>query len=91
MTTNNSINEKPEWFDAGKISKTMDAREMLEAGGHPLAEAVSATSELKPGQIFELITPFTPMPLIEKIMDKGFSAYVNSVTNSEIHTYFCKV
>jgi hypothetical protein len=28
--------------------------------------------------------------LIEKIIDKGFSAYVKKVTDSEIHTYFSK-
>ena len=64
---------------------------MLQAGQHPLAEAVKITSGMKPGQVFELITPFKPMPLIEKIREIGFSAYVESVSDSEIHTYFCKV
>lgn len=90
MNTNNNLNEKPSWFDAASISETLDAREMLQSGQHPLAEAIKRTSGMKPGQIFELITPFTPMPLIDKIRDKGFSAYVNTVTDSEIHTYFCK-
>lgn len=88
MTTN--INEKPDWFDANPISETLDAREMLKAGQHPLADVLTRTSALQSGQIFELITPFTPMPLIEKVIDKGFSAYVNPVNDSEIHTYFRK-
>ncbi len=88
MTTN--LNEKPGWFNPDMISESLDAREMLKAGDHPLAEAIKRTSEMAPGQIFELITPFTPMPLIEKIMDKGFAAYVETISNSEIHTYFCK-
>lgn len=90
MSTNNNLQEKPSWFDAALVSDTLDAREMLQAGQHPLAEAIKRTSEMKPGQIFELITPFTPMPLIEKIMVNGFSAYVRTQTNSEVHTYFCK-
>ena len=90
MSTNNNLEEKPSWFDAGLVSETLDAREMLQAGQHPLAEAIKRTSEMKPGQIFELITPFTPMPLIEKITDKGFSAYVKTVTDTEIHTFFYK-
>jgi len=88
MTTN--LNEKPGWFDANLISESLDAREILKAGDHPLAEAIKRTSEMTSGQIFELITPFTPIPLIEKIMDKGFAAYVETVSKSEIHTYFCK-
>jgi uncharacterized protein (DUF2249 family) len=91
IMSNNNLNEKPDWFDTSLINETLDAREMLQAGQHPLAEAIRMTSEMKPGQIFELITPFTPMPLIEKIRDKGFLAYVNSETDSEIHTYFFKV
>lgn len=91
MNTNNNLTEKPAWYNVASISDTLDAREMLQAGQHPLAEAIKRTSEIQPGQIFELITPFTPMPLIEKIMDKGFSAYVSTVSDSEIHTYFCKV
>lgn len=90
MSTNNNLQEKPSWFDITLVSETLDAREMLQAGQHPLAEAINKTSGMKPGEIFELITPFTPMPLIEKIMDKGFSAYVDTITDSEIHTYFTK-
>jgi uncharacterized protein (DUF2249 family) len=89
MSTNN-INEKPSWFDAAKISETFDAREILQAGQHPLAEVIKRTSEMLSGQIFELITPFTPMPLIEKVKANGFSAFIQGVTETEIHTYFHK-
>lgn len=90
MTTNNNINEIPDWFSTNLISETLDAREMLKAGEHPLAEVIQQTSEMKPGQVFELITPFTPKPLIEKITDKGFSVYVKAISDAEIHTYFCQ-
>lgn len=90
MDTSNNLQKKPSWFNLASVSETMDAREMLRSSQHPLAEVIKRTSELKAGQIFELITPFTPMPLIEKIKDQGFSAYVVPLTNAEIHTYFCK-
>ncbi len=85
-----NLNEKPDWFDANLISESMDARAMLKAGGHPLDEATRIASGLSNGQIFELITPFAPMPLIEKIMNNGFAAYMETVSGSEIHSYFCK-
>jgi uncharacterized protein (DUF2249 family) len=88
--SSNNLNEKPSWFDAAKISETFDAREILQAGQHPLAEVIKRTSEMLPGQIFELITPFTPIPLIEKVKANGFSAFIQSKTESEIHTYFYK-
>jgi len=90
MSTNKNLNEKPSWFESTSVSETLDAREMLLAGQHPLADVLARTSAMQPGQIFELITPFTPMPLIEKVIDKGFSAYVNLVSDSEVHSYFLK-
>lgn len=90
MSTISNLNEKPTWFDATAISETMDAREMLQAGQHPLEEVLKQTSQLQAGLIYELITPFTPMPLIEKVIANGLSAYVLVVSNAEIHSYFCK-
>jgi len=90
MNSNNTLNDKPSWFDAAIISDTLDAREILAAGQHPLAEVLSRTSVLPSGHIFELITPFAPMPLIEKVKANGLSAHVESVSDSEIHTYFFK-
>jgi hypothetical protein len=90
MIENQNRNEKPEWFNINLISESLDAREMLNSGQHPLAEVIQRTSDMKSGQIFELITPFLPGPLIGKITEKGFSVYVNTITDSEIHTYFCK-
>jgi uncharacterized protein (DUF2249 family) len=90
MSMNNNLNEKPGWFDSAAISETLDAREMLQAGQHPLADVLTRTSVLPKGQIFKLIAPFTPMPLIEKVKDKGFEAYVIEISESEVHTFFCK-
>ncbi len=87
----NNVQERPLWFNAVSISETMDAREMLKSGQHPLAEVIRRTTEMQVGKIFELITPFMPMPLIEKVIANGFSAYVQNVTDSEVHTFFLKV
>jgi hypothetical protein len=90
MTTNKDLNEKPAWFDISRVSDTLDAREMLQLGQHPLGEVISRTSIMESAMVFELITPFTPMPLIEKVKANGFDAFVQEVSGSEIHTYFCK-
>ena len=90
MNSNNNLNQQPAWFDASVISETLDAREMLQAGMHPLAEVLKRTTEMQQGRIFELITPFSPMPLIEKVKANGFEAYSVNVTDSEVHTYFYK-
>ncbi|MFA5973526.1 MAG: DUF1858 domain-containing protein [Lentimicrobiaceae bacterium] len=90
MSTNNYLEEKPSWFNTSAISETLDARQMLQAGQHPLADVMSKTSKMQSGQIFELITPFTPMPLIEKVNANGLLTYVQPVSESEVHIYFYK-
>lgn len=91
MNSNNNPNEIPAWFNTNKVFETLDAREMLQAGEHPLAEVMSRTAALQPGQIFELITPFKPKPLIEKIAEKGFEVYVKSDSGMEFHSYFRRI
>ena len=85
-----SLQEKPLWFDIESIDETMDARAMLKSGQHPLAEVLQRTSVMQTGKIFELITPFLPMPLIEKVMANGYYAYVQEIGIAEVHTFFCK-
>lgn len=89
--TNEAFNtQAPAWFSPQSIIKTLDARPMLAAGEHPLADVLSQTAELGTGQIYELITPFMPMPLIQKVKDRGFEAYTDATNESEVHTYFIK-
>jgi hypothetical protein len=91
MDKNNNLYEKPIWFGNTPISKTFDARSMLESGQHPLEEVSRQVSVLKTGQIFELITPFPPLPLIGKITTLGFEAFINRLNETELHTYFYKI
>lgn len=91
MNTTNNPEKQPAWFNTASVTETLDARQMLQAGQHPLADVLARTSALQAGQIFKLITPFTPMPLIEKVTDKGCVAYVETISDSEVHTYFGKI
>jgi hypothetical protein len=82
--------EKPSWLKEEKIVKRLDARPVIEQGGHPLGEVLTGVNDLKPGDIFELITPFLPAPLIEKVVDQGFDAWSNKESENLIRTYFFK-
>jgi uncharacterized protein (DUF2249 family) len=85
-----NLNIKPDWYAAEAITATLDAREMLQAGAHPLADVLSKTSKMQSGEIFELITPFVPMPLIEKVTQTGLKAYVSEDEGGVVHSYFFK-
>jgi hypothetical protein len=79
---------KPPWFAEDRIVTMLDARSMLEAGEHPVQRVLSECRDLKPGDIYELITPFLPAPLIEKAGDKGLLAWANEVSEGLFKAYF---
>ena len=90
MENTGPVSNSPEWFNPAAISESLDAREMLQRGEHPLAEVLARTSKLKQGAIFELITPFLPAPLIGKVEASGLESYTVNMHESEFRTYFFK-
>jgi hypothetical protein len=81
--------EIPDWFDNTKIKEKIDARPIINSGGSPLKEILQQASLLKPGEIFELQTPFTPAPVIDMLKEKKFKIYT-IVNNDNVLTYICK-
>ena len=83
--------ENPSWLRQEHIKITLDARPILSAGEHPLARVMEETKNLLSGEIYEMITPFTPVPLIEKVKAMGFESFTKEETPTEVHTYFHKI
>jgi len=63
--SNYLVTTTPEWFDSGKVIRRFDAISVINSGGSPLAEVLSIVSQLSPGEILELKTPFVPAPIID--------------------------
>jgi len=80
--------ETPAWLDKTKIKITLDARPILASGDHPVQRVMDECATLQPGEIYEIITPFPPMPMIEKLTAKGFENFVEPADNGLFHTYF---
>lgn len=81
---------KPDWIDETNIRKFYDAREDLEAGVHPVNKVVQETNTLKAGEIYLLVTSFTPAPLIDMVSAKGFQVYSADMMDGRVLTYFRK-
>jgi len=82
--------EKPIWLNEAEIKQTLDAREILASGGHPLERVLSDISNYVAGEIYELTTPFLPTPLIEKVKNLGFEAYSLQDESGLVRNYFLK-
>jgi hypothetical protein len=79
--------EKPTWVATGRVAAVLDARPMLEAGEHPVQRVLAEGKKLEPGEIFVLITPFVPEPLIEAALKQGLRAWVREEAEAEVKTY----
>jgi len=79
--------ETPDWLQTGKIVISLDARPILASGDHPLDRVLRETRTLNPGEIYEIITPFPPVPMIEKIEAAGFTSYMEQ-EGGTFRTYF---
>jgi len=82
--------EKPNWLKKENVRITLDARPILASGEHPLARVMNEITGLNQGEIYEIITPFSPAPMIERIGMMGYSAFTEEAVPGEYHTYFCK-
>ncbi len=79
-----------DWLDKKKIKITLDARPLLAQGIHPLERVQQECASLNPGEIFEIITPFPPTPMIDKMAAEGFEFHMESAADGMFHSYFKK-
>ncbi len=78
----------PEWFQVNLVKQTLDARQILASGGHPLSAVLAGLPELAEGEIFELLTPFLPEPLVERMRQDGYPAWSTCDEEGLFHNYF---
>jgi hypothetical protein len=80
----------PSWFQQENVKASLDAIPIINGGGHPLDAVVKAVREMNEESIFELITPFVPAPLIDKVEQLGFHSWTTSAEGGIFKTYFKK-
>ena len=86
------INEKePDWFTEEKIKVRFDATPVINAGQNPMQEILNKLDKISQEEIFMLITPFIPAPIIELIGKKGYVHYCVKKNDEVFHTYFFQV
>ncbi len=78
----------PKWFDPSKIVKSLDARPIIESGHQPMSQVLDELKGLKSGEIYELITPFVPAPLIDMAKKKNYQAWSQQIEQNVTQTYF---
>lgn len=90
ITKDDYLNDAPEWFSKDRIVESLDARETIAGGGHPLDQVILSVRKLNGNEIFELITPFLPAPLLDKVKDLGFINWSYQEKDNLFKSYFTK-
>ncbi|MCP4566706.1 MAG: DUF1858 domain-containing protein [FCB group bacterium] len=82
--------DRPDWFDKSRIIESFDACPLIEAGGQPMGQVTGAWKKLEKGDIYELITPFPPAPLIDMAKDQGVDVWSLDEEPELTRTWFCR-
>ena len=75
---------EPEWFDRKKITLTLNATSIINSGGSPMNDILQKSRSLKHEEIFELMTPFVPAPIIDKLKTMGYRIFCVQTGDSVI-------
>lgn len=90
-TTADSTAAAPSWFAADKVTTTFDARRMIKSGDQPIGYVLTNLDGLQAGQIYELITPFEPAPLMDKAISRGYAVWSRKTSPGEHRTAFMRL
>lgn len=80
--------ERPAWAADAAVTRTHDARPSIEAGEHPMAQVMANLAALREDEVYVLVTPFVPAPLLDLARDKGYLGHSVAVAEGQVRTYF---
>lgn len=80
--------DRPAWAAEGAVTRTHDARAALAAGEHPKARVMADLAALGAGEVYALVTPFVPGPLLDLARGQGFLAHAVTEEAAVVRTYF---
>ena len=79
---------RPDWCVAANIVGTLNAGPLLDVGQQPIGTVMSELHKLAEGDVFRLIAPLLPAPLIDTAKSKGFEVWWSWDDSAEIEIFF---
>ncbi|MBX3006998.1 MAG: DUF1858 domain-containing protein [Melioribacteraceae bacterium] len=81
---------KPNWVTVKTVKFEYDASIDINNGMHPVAKVTKEAEALKDDEIYILITPFIPAPLIDVIRNKGYETFTEERGTNVFATYISR-
>lgn len=66
---------RPPWATESAATRTLDARSIIAAGGHPGGQVMELLAAMGGGEVLQLLTPFIPEPLIQRARAAGYLSH----------------
>lgn len=82
--------DRPGWFSEARVVAGLDAGAMLAAGEQPVNQVIADLQTLARGDIYKLVAPFMPAPVVDKASSLGISHWVTRKDDREFAIYFCR-
>jgi len=82
--------QKPDWFNKALIKLKFNAKKMLATGEQPVHQVISDLDAMGKNEIYKLIAPFLPAPLIDKATSLKIRHWVEKINDEEFNVYFYK-
>ena len=82
--------QQPDWFSEPRVVAELDAKDMLAAGEQPVNQVIADLNALAPGDIYKVVAPFMPAPLVDKASSLGISHWITQKADEEVAIYFCR-
>ncbi len=79
---------RPAWADTAAVTRSHDARATIAAGGHPMPQVMADLATLGAEDVYALVTPFVPAPLIDLAREKGFESWAEREAPELVRTCF---
>ena len=77
----------PDWLDLGRVSETLDAEALLDAGVVPLTRIGARARALGPGELLRIDSGFRPVPLVEALGKQGYRCYVRKTKSGRFESF----
>ena len=81
---------QPDWYDEDRIVSSLDIRAMLNVGEQPVNQVITDLNKLKPAEIYEVVAPFIPAPLIDKATSLNMVHWIDQKGAELFQVYFCR-
>ncbi|HET9133703.1 MAG TPA: DUF2249 domain-containing protein [Gemmatimonadales bacterium] len=77
----------PPNFDPSHV-RDLDVRDIIQRGGEPLGDILTASEALPPGGVLHLRSPFQPLPLYRVMAERGFRHHSTMFGHDDWSTWF---